>query len=160
MADEELILRLENGHATIKSWPFTASITYQKNVFLKGMKGPKTVMTQTVPEGSGFKNTMTCFNLSPLEIDLGTVRHEIRNSKGVKIAEQKGKVYLTRGESVYTMTGTTTGVAAEGDATLVGVGVEEDNWNNQTIVSFNAPVTLTDEFVALCNGSGKIEKEN
>ena len=42
------------------------------------------------------------------------------NGKGEKIAEQKGKVYLMRGETEYVMSGTVTGIAPEGEARIAG----------------------------------------
>jgi hypothetical protein len=157
LLEEELIMRLENGHATIKAFMFSANIIFKKEVLLKGMRGLKTIMTKTESNGLEFKNTMISINPSPVEIDLGTVMHEIRNDKGVKIAEQKGKVYLAHGESTYTMAGVTTGEAAEEVAMVIGLGVEEDNSNNSMVVHLNTAVTLTDEFVALCIASGKEE---
>jgi hypothetical protein len=153
MLDEELILRLDNGHARIKSWGMSANIVYQKEVKLKGMRGPKTIMVKTEVEGGGkrFKNTMKAINPSSLELDLGTLRYEFQNEDGVKIAEQKGKVYLMRGESAVFMEGTTAGVAPKGKTRIVSLDVEEDNWHNETIPFFNTEVELTEEFVALCN---------
>jgi hypothetical protein len=155
MEEEELILRLENGNTTIKALWSTTNITYAKELRIKGMQGPRTVISKTEVHGAGFKNTMTYINPSPVEIDLGTVLHEIRNSKGQKIAEQKGKVYFVHGESTYVMTGTSTGVEAEGEATLVGIGVEEDNWNNLTIVNFKSPIDIPDELAVLLKAGGK-----
>jgi hypothetical protein len=101
---------------------------------------------------------MLAINPSPLEIDLGTLRQEIRNSKGEKIAEQKGKVYFGMGETSYVMSGTTTGTeVGEGEVRVVGLGVEEDNWNNFTLVHSDTATTLTEEFVALCKASRKAE---
>src|SRR4051794_31385001 len=123
MQDESLVLRLENGQTKLRAMMMTSTITYAKDVTLKGMNGPKTILTKTEPEGSGFKNTITCINPSPLEIDLGTVKYEIKNSKGERIAEQQGPVYIKRGEFAYTMTGTVTGVAPDGEAMISGLGV-------------------------------------
>ena len=124
---------------------------------MKGMNGPKTLVAKTeILDGEkAYKNTMQASNPSPLEIDLGTVRYEIRNSKGVKVAEQKGKIHFMRGETSYEMMGVIAGVPVEGDARIVGLGVEEDNWNNETIRFLDTPVTLSDEFVALCARSVK-----
>jgi hypothetical protein len=160
MCDEALVLRLENGNATVKAFLLTANIIYAKNVHMKGMNGPRTTMlkTEILDGGKEVRNTMRAVNPSPLEIDLGTVRYEIRNGKGVKIAEQKGKIYFGRGETEYVTTAIVTGVAAEGDARIIGLGVEEDNWNNETIPFLDAPVTLTGEFVALCKRSRNSEK--
>lgn len=152
MADDKLVLRLRNGLATIKTFMLSANITYNKDVSLKGMSGPKTTIKRIEVDGAGFRSTMLAINPSPLEIDLGTVKHEIRNSIGTKIAEQKGKVYLNRGESIYIMTGVTAGAVTEGDAVIVGLGVDEENvWAGKAIEHFKALVTLPQEFVVLCN---------
>jgi len=158
MSDDELILKLENGTPSIKTWGLSTKINYSKEVILKGMSGPKTTMVKTEVSRTGFTNTMLAINPSPLEIDLGTLQQEIRNSKGEKLAEQKGKVYFGRGETSYVMSGTTTGVpVGEGEARVLGLGVEEDNWNNFTMVHFNTATTLMEEFVALCGASGQTE---
>jgi len=153
MSEESFTLRLDNGQATIKAMFMSAKIIYKKEVTLKAMNGPKTKITTTSPTESGFKNTQISINPSPLEIDLGTLKQEIRNAKGEKIAEQQGEVYFMRGENSYQMTGTVTGGKAEGEMKVVGLGVVEDNWHNETITSFVVPVEVTNEFVALCNGA-------
>jgi hypothetical protein len=150
MNDEKLVMKLLNGNGTIKSLGMTSKIKYQKDVHLKGMKGPETVMIKTEVEGSGFKNTMLTINPSAFEIDMGVVKYEIRNEDGAKIAEQRGKTHITRGESTSIMTGNVIGGKVKGQARLVGLGVEEDNWHNETIQDLNTTVKLSDEFVSLC----------
>jgi hypothetical protein len=51
MQDEELVMKLENGKGTIKAMMMTANIVYHKDVKMKGMNGPKTVMVKTEKEG-------------------------------------------------------------------------------------------------------------
>lgn len=148
--DEDLILKLENGKGTIKAMMMTANIVYRKEVKLKGMNGPKTVMTKTEKEGKGFKNTMLTINPSPLEIDMGTVHYEIRNEDGAKIAVQSGKTYITRGESTSVMVGKMMGEAPQLQAKLVGVAVEDDNWHKEAIAYLDTTMTLSEEFVAMC----------
>jgi hypothetical protein len=147
MNDENLVLKLENGKTTIKALMLKSNITYAKNVHMKGMNGPKTIISKTEvsADGKSFTNTLVATNPSPLEIDLGTVKQEIRNGKGEKIAEQKGKVYLSTGETTYTMSGTTTGFPADGEVKIVALGVEEESWNNLTLTSFSMPVTPVEE---------------
>lgn len=151
MQDEHLTLRLENGKGTIKAMMMTANITYRKEVHLKGMNGPKTMMVKTERDGEGYKNTMLTINPSPLEIDMGTVHYEIRNEDGVKIAEQSGKTYIKRGESTDVMVGKTTGVAPKGEARLVGVNVQDDNWHKETIKYLDTSTSLSEEFVTMCS---------
>ena len=152
--DEALVLRLENGHATIKAFLIKSPIVYAKDVQLKGMHGPKTVMVKTEVDGKTFKNTMKATNPSPLEMDVGILKQHIVNGNGEKIAEQSGYVNFLRGETEYVMSGTVTGVAHDGEARIVGQGVEEDNWNNHTIPFIDTPTTVTDEFANLCKASG------
>ena len=154
--DDEVILRLENGKTTIyKRFMINASIIYNKTVTLKAMSGPKTIIKKSEPEGMGFRNVIVAFNPSLLEIDLGIVKHEIRNSRGEKIAEQKGRVHLKREESTYVMTGSVMGEATGEEATVVGIGTEqEDSWPHQAIQSFNVPLKLTNEFLTLCSVKG------
>jgi hypothetical protein len=150
MQDEDLILKLENGKGTIRAMMMTASIVYRKEVKMKGMNGPKTVMTKTEMEGDGFKNTMLTINPSPLEIDMGTVHYEIRNEDGGAIAVQSGKTYITRGESISIMVGKMMGEAPKLQAKLVGVTAEDDNWHRETIKYLDTTTTLSEEFVAMC----------
>jgi hypothetical protein len=152
MSDEKLVLTIEGGKTTIKAMFLKANITYAKDMHLKGMLGPNTQITKTEvgADGKSFTNTIVVQNPSPLEIDIGTLKQDILNGKGEKIAEQSGKAYFKQGETTFTMTGTTTGVAAEGDITLKGTGVAEDNWNNLTLVGWTMPVTPPAEFLALC----------
>jgi len=152
MQDENLILRLENGKGTIKAMMMTANIVYRKEVRLKGMNGPKTIMTKTERDGDGYQNTILTINPSPLEIDLGIVHSEIRNEDGIKIAEQTGETYIKRGESTNMTTGKTTGAVSKGEARLVGVDVGDDTWHKETIMYLDTPIVLSEEFVEMCRG--------
>jgi hypothetical protein len=152
MQDENLILRLENGKDTIKAMMMTANIVYRKEVHLKGMNGPKTIMAKTERDGGGYRNTILTINPSPLEIDLGIVHYEIRNEDGIKIAEQTGETYIKRGESTNMMTGKTTGVVPKGEARLVGVDVRDDTWHKETIVYLDTSIVLSEEYVEMCRG--------
>jgi hypothetical protein len=152
MQDDHLTLRLANGHATIKSWGLSAQILYEKDLHLKGMSGPKTTMLKTEVDGEGFRNTMAISNPSPFEIDMGIAIYGIYGEEGVKIAEQRGKTYIPRGESTLIATGriAAKGVNPKGEAKLVGLDVEEDNWFKETIKDLNTPVILHEDFVSLC----------
>jgi len=151
MQDEDLILTLENGKGTIKAMMMTANIVYRKEVKMKGMNGPKTEMVKTEKEGDGgFSNTMLTINPSPLEIDMGTVHYEIRNEEGGTIAVQSGKTYITRGESTSVMVGKMMGEPPKGDARVVGVTVDDDNWHKETIGYLDTTTTLSEEFVEMC----------
>lgn len=151
MQDEELIMKLDNGHGTIRALMMTAKIVYRKEVKLKGMNGPKTVMVKSEMEGDGFKNHMLTVNPSPLEIDLGTAHYEIRNEDGGRIAHQSGKTYITRGESTNVMVGKMTGEKLTTQARLVGVDVADENWHKETISYFDGTTTLPEEFLVMCN---------
>lgn len=128
----------------------SAQIDYNKDCPLKGMHGPKTKILKTQVEGGGFKNTIKILNPSPLELDLGTIKQEIRNADGSLVAVQQGKVYLLRGDTDFVVEGKAVGKAAGQDAKLVAVGVVEDNWHNETITAFDEPVVLPQELVSLC----------
>ena len=151
MQDEHLILRFENGNGTVKAMMMTANIVYRKDIHLKGMNGPKTMMVKTEKDGDGYKKTMLTINPSTLEIDMGTVHYEIRNEDGVKIAEQSGKTYIKRGQSTDVMVGKTTGVAPKGEARLVGVDVQDDNWHKETIKYLDTSTSLSEDFINMCS---------
>ncbi|KAG4431941.1 hypothetical protein IFR05_012586 [Cadophora sp. M221] len=151
LRDESLLLQLKNGKGTVKAMMgMSAQIDYNKDCPLKGMHGPKTTILKTLVEGEGFKNTIKIVNPSPLELDLGTIKQEIRNADGSVVAVQQGKVYLLRGDTDFVVEGKAVGKAAGQDAKLVAVGVAEDNWHNETITAFDEPVVLPQELVSLC----------
>ncbi|KAH7418909.1 hypothetical protein BKA64DRAFT_591061 [Cadophora sp. MPI-SDFR-AT-0126] len=140
LRDESLVLQLKNGKGTVKALlGLSAEIDYNKDVPLKGMNGPKTSIAKTVVEGGGFKNTLTYVNPSPLELDLGIIKQELRNKDGSVIAVQQGKTYLVRGETNVVVEGKVVGKAAGGEAVIVSIGVVEDNWHNETITAFQEP---------------------
>jgi hypothetical protein len=149
--DEELVLRFENGKGTIRFMLMTLNVTYTKEVRLKGMNGPKTIITKTELDREGFKNTMLILNPSPVEIDMGLVYYEIRNEEAVKIAKQWGSTYITRGESTSRLTGKTTGGNPKGEARLVAIDVEDDNWHKETIKYLDMSITLSEEFSTICS---------
>ncbi|KAK0129507.1 hypothetical protein ONS96_000073 [Cadophora gregata f. sp. sojae] len=151
LRDENLLLQLKNGKGTVKAMMgMSAQIDYNKNCPLKGMHGPKTTISKTEVEDGGYRNTLIVVNPSPLELDLGTIKQEVRNKDGSVIALQQGKAYLLRGESSYVVEGKVVGKAAGEEAVIVATGVAEDNWHNETITAFEEPVILPKELVSLC----------
>ncbi|CZS93932.1 uncharacterized protein RCO7_08082 [Rhynchosporium graminicola] len=147
LRNEDLVLQLKNGKGTVKAMlGLSAKIDYNKDCALKGMNGPKTSILKTeVLGGQRYRSTMRVINPSPLELDLGTIKQEIRNLDGSVIAVQQGKMYLLRGESEYVVEGMVVGKALGKDVKLVATGVEENNWHNETITAFDEPIVLTDE---------------
>ncbi|KAK2617015.1 hypothetical protein QQS21_000106 [Conoideocrella luteorostrata] len=133
MQDEDLVLRLDNGEATIKALGRTSSIVYKKDIHLKGLKGLKTTVTETKSDGDGFESSILMVNPSPFEIDLGTVLYDVKDENGTVIAEQKGATYVKRGESSSKVTGPITGTASKSQVRFVGADVEENNWFKQII---------------------------
>ncbi|OWP04638.1 hypothetical protein B2J93_4452 [Marssonina coronariae] len=153
LRDESLLLQLRNGKGTVKALGMTADINYNKDCPLAGMHGPKTTIARAAAAGAGagFTSTLVVSNPSPLEIDLGTIKQELRNADGTVVAVQQGRAYLSRGQTEFVVTGTPTGAAAAGpEATLVATGVVEDNWHNETITAFEGPVVLPKELLDLC----------
>ncbi|KAL2074899.1 hypothetical protein VTL71DRAFT_8679 [Oculimacula yallundae] len=151
LRDENLVLQLKNGKGTVKAmFGMSTSIDYNKDCHLKGMNGPKTSILSTEVVGEGYRSTLRMSNPSPLELDLGTLKQEIRNVDGSLVATQQGKAYLVRGDTDYVVEGKVVGKAAGKEVKLFAVGVEEDNWHNETITAFEEPVVLTPELVSLC----------
>ncbi|CZS99727.1 uncharacterized protein RAG0_08036 [Rhynchosporium agropyri] len=157
LRNEDLVLQLKNGKGTVKAMlGLSAKIDYNKDCALKGMNGPKTSIVKTeVLGGQRYRSTMRVINPSPLELDLGTIKQEIRNLDGSVIAVQQGKMYLLRGESEYVVEGMVVGKAVGKDVKLVATGVEEDNWHNETITAFDEPIVLTNELLNICNNGGE-----
>lgn len=148
MQDDELVLRLDNGHCTIKALGRTASIVYAKDIPLKGLKSLKVNVIQTEPEDGGYKNTMLMVNSSPFEIDLGTVQYEVLDEDGAVIAKQKGSSYISRGESKASVTGPITGKTSKSQVRFIGVDVDEDNWYKEIIKAVDITVGIPRESTA------------
>lgn len=148
--DEKVTMMLDNGIGTIKALGLTANITYKKKVDFMGMNGPKTEVIKTEDLGDGkFKNTMRMQNPSPVEIELGTPSFVFKDAAGNVLAEQSGKVHITRGEYTYESTGT---VKAKGDTSKVvlsGVDTDQDSWTKKSVQFFEFPITLTQGLVAM-----------
>jgi hypothetical protein len=147
--DQKLTLRLDNGQGTIKALGLTAKIVYKKEVQLMGMNGPVTQVVKTETTGSGFKNTMKIINPSPLEIDLGSPTFAFKNAAGEVLATQTGKLFISRGETIYTVTGEVKSKGSADKPILVGQSTDHDSWINDTIRFFNAPISLTPEMQSL-----------
>jgi hypothetical protein len=150
MVDEKLVLKLDNGNCTITAFGLTAHCVYAKEVQLVGMNGPKVQMASTTASRDGISSTMTIFNPSPLEIDHGISMFEIQNDKKEALAELKGDLKIIRGDFESTMQGAIKkDVATAGTARLVGKGVEEMSWCNDTVKNIDVAFQLTPEFTAL-----------
>lgn len=150
MQDEDLILRLENGKATVKALGSTANIVYRKEIKLKGMKGLKVTLAGTEAVDDGFKSTMLMVNPSPFEIDLGTVHYKVLDMAGQTVGEQKGLTYITRGESTASVTGPITRRVSNGQVRFIGVDVEEDNWYKEVIAAVDITVAITNNSKGWC----------
>ncbi|KAH8888187.1 hypothetical protein GQ53DRAFT_691754 [Thozetella sp. PMI_491] len=146
MNDEDLVLTLDNGACSIRTFGLTANCTYKKEVFLKGMNGPKTELQAT----DATTNTVIIHNPSPLEIEHGVSMFEIHDSAGAVLAELKGQMEIKRGDFVLTMHITRQG-GKPGDikATLVGMGTENPAWTNDTLKYIKTPLQLTESFCSL-----------
>jgi hypothetical protein len=148
--DEKLVLRLDNGHGSIKAMFLTSNILYKKDVNMLGMNGPPTELVSTeVHEDGTFTNTMKITNPSPLEIDLGTATFVFKNAEGEDLAEQTGEIFIKRGDTTYTMSGKVKQKGAVDKISLVGVTIAGDSWIQETIKIYNVPITLTPELTTL-----------
>ncbi|KIW03377.1 uncharacterized protein PV09_05585 [Verruconis gallopava] len=148
--DEQIVLRLDNGKGKIKALFMTANINYVKDVDIPGMNGAKIEIVKTVPQPDGtFKNTIKVINPSPLEIDVPYNTFHFVDETGTVFAEQKGKLYITRGDSYHEVTGTVKAKNPKGEIHLVGVSVDQDSWMKVTITYFDSVVTLPPEMVSL-----------
>ncbi|OAQ97756.1 hypothetical protein LLEC1_00542 [Akanthomyces lecanii] len=141
MKDEDLTLRLENGHTTVKSMGMKSTIVYNKVIHLKGLKLLQTSLLKMEPEADGMKSTISLVNPSQFEVDLGTVIYEVQDKAGRRIGEQKGATHLQRGQSSLTLRGSIAGEVSSGETKFVGVDVEEQNWLKQIMRSIDVVVT-------------------
>ena len=148
--DEKVSLILDNGKTTIKALGLTANVNYKKKVDFLGMNGPKTDILKTEDLGDGkFKNTMKMENPSPVEIELGTPSFVFKDPTGAVIAEQSGKVHITRGDYVYDVTGSVKGKGDTSNVVLTGIDTDQDAWTKKTVQFFEMPVTLTQGLLTL-----------
>ncbi|KAM3510962.1 hypothetical protein MY11210_005428 [Beauveria gryllotalpidicola] len=90
MQDEQLVLRLEKGQATVKSMGMKSTVVYNKVLNLRGLKSLETTLLNVEVDGDGMKSTISMVNPSQFEVDLGTVIYEVRDKDGRRIGEQKG----------------------------------------------------------------------
>jgi len=150
--DEKLVLRLDNGKGTIKAlFGMRSNIIYKKTVELTGMNGPKVELIKTEKTEGGFKNTLKILNPSPLEIDIGENTFEFIDEQGNVIAEEVGKLNITRGDTYHEFMGTVKGKSSGGAIRLVGKDVVKESWLKTTITYFDTPITLTPEMESLVN---------
>lgn len=151
--DDQTTLSLENGNATVKVLGMTFPIKFNKNVDVAGMKGPKTEFIDASENGDTVVAKIS--NPSPLEMDLGTAVFECRNGDGRALAQQKGKIFITQGESKHEVSmKVTVGDDMEnaGDISklwMVGIDVEgegvEKSWMRQGIKNYNVELPVTTE---------------
>ncbi|ATY65854.1 hypothetical protein A9K55_001697 [Cordyceps militaris] len=142
MKDEDLTLRLENGHTTVKSMGMKSAIVYHKVLHLKGLKSLQATLLKTETAADGMKSIISMVNPSQFEVDLGTVIYEVQDKNGHRIGEQKGATYVQRGSSSLALHGTVTGEVLSGGTRFVGVDVEEKNWLKEIMGSIEVVVTV------------------
>jgi hypothetical protein len=148
--DDKIVLRLDNGKGQIKAMFMTANINYQKNVDIIGMNGPKIEIVKTIPQADGtFKNTQKIINPSPLEIAIPDNTFHYIDEAGTVVAEQHGKLDITRGDSYHEVTGSVKAKNPKGKIRLVGVEVVQDSWMKDTIKFFDSVVKPTPELAGL-----------
>ncbi|OAA51062.1 hypothetical protein BBO_01009 [Beauveria brongniartii RCEF 3172] len=142
MQDEQLVLRLEKGQATVKSMGMTSTIAYNKVLNLRGLKSLETTLLKVEADDNGVKSIISMLNPSQFEVDLGTVIYEVQGKDGRRIGEQKGATYVSRGESSLALHGFVEGEVSSGETRFVGVDVEEENWLKQIMGSIEVVVTV------------------
>jgi len=148
--DEKLTMHLDNGQGTIKALGMRSKIVYKKPVHMLGMDGPQTQILKTEILGDGtFKNTMKIVNPSPVEIDMGNVSFAFKNGAGETLATQTGQVFIVRGETIYTATGSVKAKGNTDKISMVGLEADSDSWIKHTLGWFNVPVSLTPEMEQL-----------
>ncbi|OAA57822.1 hypothetical protein ISF_07063 [Cordyceps fumosorosea ARSEF 2679] len=143
MKEEDLTLRLENGHATVKAMGMKSIIVYHKVLHLKGLKSLQSTLVKEEVGTDGVRSsTISLMNPSQFEVDLGTVVYEVQDKNGKRIGEQKGATYVPRGASSLALCGAVTGEVLGGETRFVGVDVEEENWIKQIMRSIEVVVTV------------------
>jgi len=148
--DDKLTMHLDNGKGTIKALGMRSNIVYKKPVAMLGMNGPQTeiLKTEVLADGS-FKNTMKIINPSPVEIDMGKVSFAFKNAAGQTLGTQSADLHIVRGETIYEAVGTVTAKGDVGKVSIVGLEEEKGTWVKNTLLYFDAPVTLTPELTNL-----------
>ena len=143
MQDDSLLLRLENGEATVKALGTKSNIVYRKNIHLRGLQSLKIGLIKTETRESITTSTFIIDNPSHFDVDLGIARFEVQDGQGCRIAGLKGSTYLKQGTSELNLSGPSTGATLrQGEARLVGVDVDEDNWLMESIHTLNKPVAI------------------
>lgn len=149
LQDDDLVLGLDNGQATVKAVGMTAHIIYRKDLHLKGLTSLTCTLIQAKPVGNGYESIFCLYNPSPFEIDLGTVLFQVQDENGNAIAEQKGETFLLRGGASYSIvTGRIVGTVSKGEARLIGLGVAEDSWVKDIIDLVDIRAIIPNDFKA------------
>lgn len=150
IVDDETSFLLENGTCTIKAVGITAHCDYCLEVPLRGMMGPKFTLTRMNRIGETLTAEFQAENPSPVEIDHGASTFEIRNDKNETVAEMKGNLKIKRGSFKFRLRGTAKqGVAPSGKSRLVGIGVEDNSWCNETIQNIDVNFEIDSESLLL-----------
>ncbi|OAQ98775.1 hypothetical protein LLEC1_07269 [Akanthomyces lecanii] len=147
LKDEDLVLRLDHGQASVRALGMTAQVVYRKDLHLKGLTSLTSTLIQVKPFGSEYESTFCLYNPSPFEIDLGTVLFQVQDEHGKVIAEQKGSTFLMRGGACYSVvTGHIDGKISEGKARFIGLGAEGDSWVKDIIDLVDIKATIPSVF--------------
>jgi hypothetical protein len=150
MTEDMITVKLANGQCELKAAGLTVKFTYNKEVQLKGMMGPKSVMVDSRRQGDGICNTLKISNPSPVEVQHGDSVLEIINTKGEVMAELEGDLQIVRGEFEFITAGSVNkGVSITPTARLVGKRVKDGTWADETIKALDTKIALTPQFAAL-----------
>ncbi|KAI1811701.1 hypothetical protein GGS20DRAFT_561678 [Poronia punctata] len=110
---EMVVLSLRDAKTTITAMGIgPRDIVYEKDIRLKGMWGPVVYLKRAVltPPFVGERiHVMLVFdvvNPSPLEMNFGTCMFEIKDGRGLALAELKGNLDMTRKRFEFTVQGT------------------------------------------------------
>lgn len=145
MVEDSLVLSLKEGHCSIRALGLTSNVVYNKDVQLRGMKGPRVALAET----TAMTNTMKVSNPSPLEIDHGISMFDIVNERGEVAAELKGRLCIVRGEFDSQMDiSFNKGASVQGRAQLVGRGTSCQNWTNDTLKFIHTEVDVNPVFTS------------
>lgn len=143
-------MTLENGRGTVKVLGyFSFPVKFQKTCEFPGMNGPKTEFINA--SESGTKVTARIYNPSPLEMDLGDATFECRNATGQVLAHQRGKIFITRGESFHEVDMTINApevVDSAGDISklwMQGLTVTGTSWMLKGIKNYHVELPVSED---------------
>ena len=153
IVNKEATFELQNGACKIRAMGLRAKCEFRQKVPIPGMNGPKITVASTQRSDRDITMEIVVHNPSPVEMNHGTTILELRNEAGEALADMKGDLDISRGDTSIVLTGRLRdGAVLSKQMRLVGKGVEDNSWCNETIKFIDVVVDLSPEMLESAMG--------